>query len=431
MKASKWISLTATLALSTLVIAGCGSGDDTSSSDGGSSKDAVTIDFMHWGGDETFEGDYKERIETFEKDNPDIKVNVITVADDYDTKLQTMIAGNEAPDVAQVAENGSGFATKNAFIDLSDRIEKAGIDMDATWGAAIDLYKNDDQIFGLPDRGGSSILYYNKDMFDEADLDYPDADWTLDDYYAAAEKLTNDEEGDAKRWGSTAGDYQLVWGNFLATNGGGIMDQDGTVIFDSPENLATLKDYNDAFQKWNVDYETGEDGVNRFQAGVVGMNMTGFWDIKSNAEVEGLNYGIAPMPVGTEPTSWSTGSALTISSQSSDEEQEAAWKFIQYMTDEDAQQILGKGLNDCPANLKVLSSDEFLNQKVGTQDLDLSSIATAQERVVIDGLIAGPWYSEANDEARAKIKEMLLGNLTPEETVTTVQTNLEKIVAKY
>lgn len=262
-------------------------------------------------------------------------------------------------------------------------------------------------------------------------MDYPDADFTLDDYYAAAEKLTNDEEGDAKRWGSSAGDYQLVWGNFLATNGGGIMDQDGKVIFDSPENLATLEEYNDAFQKWSVDYETGEDGVNRFQAGVIGMNMTGFWDIKANAEVEGLNYGIAPMPVGVEPTSWSTGSALTISSQSNDDEQEAAWKFIQYMTDEEAQQILGNGLSDCPANLKVLSSDEFLDQKVGSQDLDLSSIATAQERVVIDGLIAGPWYSEANDEARAKIKEMLLGNLTPKDAVSTIQTNLEKIVAKY
>ena len=209
------------------------------------------------------------------------------------------------------------------------------------------------------------------------------------------------------------------------------MDQDGKVIFDSPENLKTLTEYNDAFKKWSVDFETSEDAVNRFQAGVVGMNMTGFWDIKANSEVDGLNFGISTMPIGTKPTSWSTGSALTISSQSSDKEQEAAWKFIQYMTDEDAQQILGKGLNDCPANLKVLSSDEFLNQKVGDQDLDLSSIATAQERVVIDGLLAGPWYSEANDEARDKVKEMLLGHITPEDTVHTVQENLEKIVDKY
>ncbi|HIY56875.1 MAG TPA: sugar ABC transporter substrate-binding protein [Candidatus Tetragenococcus pullicola] len=426
MKASKWINLTATLALSTLVIAGCGNSGDKESADG-----TTTIEFMHWGGDETFEGDYKERIETFEEENPDIKVKTITVADDYDTKLQTMIAGNEAPDVAQVAENGSGFATKGAFLDLSDRIEKASIDTDETWGAAIDLYKNDDEIFGLPDRGGSSILYYNKDMFDEANIDYPTPEWTMDDYYAAAEKMTNDEEGDEKRWGSTAGDYNLVWGNYLQSNGGGIMDQDGKVIIDSSENLDTLTEYNDAFKNWSVDYETGEDGVNRFQAGVVGMNMTGFWDIKANAEVEGLNFGISTMPIGTEPTSWSTGSALTISSQSSEKEQEAAWKFIQYMTDEDAQQILGKGLSDCPANLKVLSSDEFLNQKVGSQDLDLSNIATAQERVKIDGLLAGPWYSEANEEANNKIKEMLLGNIEPEEATKTLQTNLEKIVAKY
>ena len=427
MKVSKWFGITSVMALSTIMIAGCGGGSGSDDSADG----ATTIEFMHWGGDETYEGDYEERIKQFEKENSDIKVKTITVADDYDTKLQTMIAGKEAPDVAQVAENGTGFATKGAFIDLSDRIKDAGIDMDETWGAAIDLYKNEDEIFGLPDRGGSSILYYNKDMFDDAGLNYPATDWTMDDYYKAAEAMTNDKEGEDKRWGSTAGDYNLVWGNFLESNGGGIMDQDGKVIFDSPENLKTLTEYNDAFKKWSVDFETSEDAVNRFQAGVVGMNMTGFWDIKANSEVDGLNFGISTMPIGTKPTSWSTGSALTISSQSSDKEQEAAWKFIQYMTDEDAQQILGKGLNDCPANLKVLSSDEFLNQKVGDQDLDLSSIATAQERVVIDGLLAGPWYSEANDEARDKVKEMLLGHITPEDTVHTVQENLEKIVDKY
>lgn len=431
MKKWKKLGFSVLLASTTLLSTAC-AGAANSDADSGGGK--TTIEFMHWGGDETFEGVYQERIENFEKENPDIKVKTITVADDYDTKLQTMIAGKQAPDVAQVAENGSGFASKNAFIDLTDKIKEANIDIAATWGSAIDLYTLDNKIFGIPDRGGSSLLYYNKVLFDEAGIEYPNENWTIDDYYKAAETLTKDTNGDGEidQWGSTAGDYQLIWGNFLRANGGAVIE-DGKVVIDSAENQATIKAYDEAFKKWSVSYQIAEDKVNRFQAGLVGMNMTGFWDMNSNAKVIGdkFDYGIAPMPIGTEKTSWSTGSALTISTQSSEKEQEASWKFIEYMASEEAQQLVGKGLYDCPANLKTLNSDEFLNQKVEGHEIDLSAIPVAQERVVIDELLTGPWYSEATTEARAKIKEMLLGNLTPEETLSTLQKNLTDIVAKY
>ena len=218
MKKWKKLGFSVLLASTTLLSTAC-AGAANSDADSGDGK--TTIEFMHWGGDETFEGVYQERIENFEKENPDIKVKTITVADDYDTKLQTMIAGKQAPDVAQVSENGSGFASKNAFIDLTDKIKEANIDIAATWGSAIDLYTLDNKIFGIPDRGGSSLLYYNKVLFDEAGIEYPNENWTIDDYYKAAETLTKDTNGDGEidQWGSTAGDYQLIWGNFLRANG--------------------------------------------------------------------------------------------------------------------------------------------------------------------------------------------------------------------
>lgn len=425
MKIWKKIGLGVAVLSSLVVLASCGSNSGGEKSSNGK----VTIQFMHWGGSETYKGSYKDRIAAFEKANPKIKVKVITIGDDYDTKLQTMVAGNKAPDVAQVAENGTGFATKNAFIDLNSRIKKDNIDLTKKYGGASALYKWDGKTFGIPDRGGSGVLFYNKDLFDKAGISYPDSNWTIADFYSAAKKLTKDTNGDGKidQWGTNYADYQLPWGSFVMTNGGSVIKNKKAVV-DSPQNVKTFKAYLQGFKDSSVPYQTSEDGVNRFQSGKVGISLDGMWWIRSNADIKGLNFGIAPMP---GKYTWSTGSALTISKQSSPEKQDAAWKFIKYMTDDKAQQILGKSLYDVPADLDVLDSADFQNQTINGKKLDLKVIAENQKKVKIDGILKGPWYSEAMTACGNQVKEMLLGHQSAEKMVKVLQGKLTSILGKY
>lgn len=412
----------------------------TAATDTGNSTDSgevVEISFTHWGGDDTYEGDYKARIEAFMGQHPNIRVTVQTVADDYETKIQTQYAGNKLPDVIQVAENGIGFATKGMFLDLSDRIAAEGIDTNTLWSNVIDQYTYNNEVFGLPDRGGCTIMYYNKDLFDDAGLAYPDENWTLDDYFTAVEKLTKDTDGDGviDQWGTTSTHYQAIWGYMFQANGGSII-KDGQAVVNSPENLELLTKYNDAYQKgYVVSYEELEQanagGDAYFQQGRLGMNLTGMWCIKSYAEEEGLNFDISTVPKGIQDAGWPMGSALAISKNSSPEKQEAAWEFVKYMTSTEAQAMLGDGIADCPANLEVLGSDAFTSQQVNGKDLSLNIIETSMERVTIDGLFRGPYYQEIIDEARNQMKEMLLGRLTPEQCLETMQTNFEDILSRY
>lgn len=123
------IAKTSLLASSVVLFAACGQENNNNDSDG----EITTIQFYTWGG----EGDlpiYEPRIKAFEEANPDIKVDFVQVPSDYDTKLQTMYAGNEAPDVVQVAENGQNFASKGLFIDLSEYIAESSIDVESNWG---------------------------------------------------------------------------------------------------------------------------------------------------------------------------------------------------------------------------------------------------------------------------------------------------------
>ena len=96
-----------------------------------------------------------------------------------------------------------------------------------------------------------------------------------------------------------------------------------------------------------------------------------------------------------------------------------------------AQQILGKNLMDCPANLQVLDSKEFQNQKIMGKTVNMEAIAENQRKVKIDGMLKGPWYAEAMTETSNQLKEMLLGHQTPAATLKSLQSKLQTIVNKY
>ena len=49
-----------------------------------------------------------------------------------------------------------------------------------------------DGVYGLPWIAQPVVLYYNKDIFDEMGVEYPNPDWTWDDFKAAAIALTNE-----------------------------------------------------------------------------------------------------------------------------------------------------------------------------------------------------------------------------------------------
>ena len=74
-------------------------------------------------------------------------------------------------------QNIISFANQGALLPLNDYIEKAGLDLNARVGET-NVAKNSyqGQIYGVADRGGSMMLFYNKDLFDKYGVEYPTED---------------------------------------------------------------------------------------------------------------------------------------------------------------------------------------------------------------------------------------------------------------
>ncbi|MGE9348737.1 ABC transporter substrate-binding protein [Isoptericola variabilis] len=423
---TRWSSGVAGVAVAVLsmsALAACGSADD--SGGGGTTTLTMTV----WGGD-VDKKSYQERVDMLEEAHPDIKVDLQLIpSEQYEQKVQTMIAGGNGPDIMQVAEGVNVYSSKNQILPLDEYVSKSGLDLDERFGPTGTLYSYQDKVYAIPDRSGAMIVYYNKDLFDAAGVDYPTADWTQEDAQAAMEKLTVP----GKQWGYGGAGWWAQWWSFAYQNGGQIIDDAGAPTVNTPEVVDALQWANDLTFKDHVvptaaEYaDMGPDmgGDPAFAAQKVAMNTTGFWAIGGLLESD-FDWDIAPMWQGEEQAVSAFGSGLAISRDS--EHPDKAFEAIDYLTDADAQQVIIDNAQDVPANVQVQQSDAFLKPKWATKDINMGAFADSSEFVFTSPLI--PEWNEMQAAFDDNLGTFWNEGGDAKTQLDAIQTKLESIVGQ-
>ncbi|MBL8134272.1 MAG: extracellular solute-binding protein [Anaerolineae bacterium] len=147
----------------------------------------------------------------FNAAHDDIELELILAASNQvapDT-LSTLIAGGTPPDiVGPVGVSGSNLFSRQ-WLDLQPLIDAAGYDLSVYPDALVDLYRTDDGLVGIPFAVYPSLMFYNIDLFDEAELNYPpsefgapyvmpdgsEVEWNWDTVAEIAKFLTVDANG--------------------------------------------------------------------------------------------------------------------------------------------------------------------------------------------------------------------------------------------
>ncbi len=177
-----------------LVFGACGN------QEGSSEESANEITVSTWNYETTPE--FKALFEAFEK-KTGIKVKAVDIAsDDYDTKLTTMLSSGDTTDVLTMKNllSYSNYALRDQLVDQTERIRE--LDTDAAEGT-YEMYDIDGKTYALPYRTDFWVLYYNKKMFDDAGIQYPE-NLTWDEYEDLVKKLSKND-------GQVYGAYQHIW----------------------------------------------------------------------------------------------------------------------------------------------------------------------------------------------------------------------------
>ncbi len=371
--------LVASLAVFTLVVAACGGATSSqspaasaapgtsvapgASGDTGYTGPPTTIEYSIWG-DPAELASQSAIVDDFRAANPNITVDVkVSDWDAYWEKLLTGLAGGAAPDVfAMDGPIGNDYQRRDVLLDLTPLVAADGYDLGQLDANAVQQFTSPDGVvFGLPRDLNTTALYYNKAMFDDANIPYPDETWDWDKLVEVGKQLTLDKDGDGTvdQWGlyTETTDMENAWSSFVWQAGGDILNADGTATaLDKPESAAGIQFLQDLIWKHKVmaDPALFAETGDAFEQGLAAMEMNGSWLVPT-LEAAGIPLGIAPLPKGAAGQAASVNATGAVISKAS-KSPEAAWALVKYLASPAAQEKIMALRASVPVNKEILAT---------------------------------------------------------------------------
>lgn len=191
-------------------------------------------------------------------------------------------------------------------------------------------------MYAFPNHFVETVLYYNVDAFDAAGLDYPNSEWTWDDFRAAAEALTldNNNDGLVDQYGYYFfGRYAHIEA-WVYQNNGRWLNADKTAFEASPEAIETIEFLASLIEDGFAPTPAETTGLpNPFSSGLAAMWVDGSWAIDTLRTEANFTFAIAPIPRGPQWTTdtahgWSDMTSIGFDTEHPDE----AWALVNCLT---------------------------------------------------------------------------------------------------
>jgi multiple sugar transport system substrate-binding protein len=322
------------------------------------------LKFTYWGSDME-KAAVEHMAAQFESQNPGTKVEPIQLPyEEYLARVTAMIKKGEGPDVGYFPGlQAPLWAQEGKIMDLTSLVQT-----DPLLSSALPetyYYYGDKKIAGLNTSVEVTLLFYNKDLFDQAGVPYPPADpkqaWTWAQFVDAAQKLTTDIN--AKHPGETGFNPDKIrtygaafdkvyegwtYYPFVFSNGGQVVNEDGTrLLLDSPEAAEAFQSLADLMWVQHVaptpQQDTNLPGyITMLQTGNLAMHISGQWSLLDYASVKNLRFGTAVLPRFKTPATVVLGSPTVIFSGT--QNKDAAIRFYKFHNNPETVDLFSRGL---------------------------------------------------------------------------------------
>lgn len=389
-----------------------------------SGQKEVTINFWHHYSAQSAENATLETvlIPKFEEENPGIKVNPVSHEwADLHEKILISAKSNTLPDVARLDSAWiPEFQKMGILVPLDEEMSDYSSVADGLLESAMATATIGGHAYGLALNTNTKILFYNTEAFRKAGLDAPG---TMEDFMNTIKTLSGTNENGQTVWGYN--EPALAGWNlcpFIWSFGGELTNPEQTKAngyINSDKTVAAIQMLADLYKAgaitgWNSGDIPMTDG---FGTGRYMMMLEGPWKI---AELAGaypdMEYGTVDMPAGDGGSHSVLGGEDIAMFNSANKE--AAWKFMQFMTDEYAQIAMAK-CGQIPVNKKALENDMVKQADFAPF---LEAIKNAKSRPTVAS------WSEIDNELSVTVTAVMNGEKTAKEAMDELAVKVDALL---
>lgn len=359
-------------------------------------------------------------ITEFETANPGYKCDLewgMDVSDwgEYASQLMTKFAAGEQMDITWCAVEGLAFLAENGAVVPLDEYIAQSEDL-TKWYEGISpeilkCMKWKDKIYGMPRGWNPAIICYNVDMFEEAGIKVDLETWSVDDFLAAAQKLTTKD-----RWGFVMGQDLPYYQCMLSGNNTYTMNEDWTESWwAKPRTIETFQLMYDMINTYKCTPmpEASIDATALFCSGQAAMYITGAWDAKT-LNASGINWAFADIPMGPDMIKGISYGADFFMMSSSCQNPEVAMQLMKVLCGPEQQALIAEEAASVPSTIEAAYSDAFLSQGNGMNLLYDGVLEYPNARVIC----SPQFLPETQMEFYAQWADCLAGNISVEQFCT-------------
>lgn len=423
-----------------VILVACGSNGEEAANE--AEDGAVELEFWSFWGSGPRRETIEAIIEDFNASQDDIVVEHVYQpwGDIWTKSLAAVTAGDPPNIVVQDINTVQQRADAQQATSIQEYLNTEDENIEERFYPQLwDTVVYEDEAYGLPFNTDTQVLFYNKDLFEEAGLDpeTPPATWAELEEYA---RVLDVQDGD--NW-ERFGFYPLwnlgmdVW-SINADNGTSWFDEDGNVMINTPEKVSALEwvvEAQDHYGRDNInayEAEFGSGVTDPFLSGLIairGQNINYYTDLRENAP-EDFNFGVAPLPEYEEGSgNWSWGGGFVLEIPYGAEHPEESYEFMKYATSTEVQERFGLNSFDIMANQEAnenLVEHPDLDEE-GQMIYELAH-SNLESTVIAPVPLSAPDYLPL---VNGPIDEALLGEKTPQEALDEAQASVENLVEQH
>jgi len=336
-------------------------------------QEQILLNFFNRGGEYVFQT-MDLQIAEFQKIHPEYEFELNSVAGySHQEALLMMLAAGTGPDCWFDSVRTTGLLARKGVVEPLDGYLEAypGFKMDDFTDNTFSCQTYDGKIWGIPWDSGALLLFYNKNLFDKAGVEYPDpTKWmTWDEVIELAKQLTFDlndktpndagfDPARVRQYGLLAdtghGRQTYIW-----SNGAEIINADMTMPIDTPEFIEAMNWLADLGLKHYVapsaKYQTAQEIT--LASENVAIEHGGIWSMGEWLDV-GINLGMVQVPYSKQKASYGQYSPMCVYTGSKLKNE--AFTFIYFCTADPVGQKIIVDRGQLQPTLKSLR-DPFLN----------------------------------------------------------------------